>query len=67
MMKTIDTAEPKECYGDNFKCNECKIVNSGWKIACRRQCEYNWEHRNSHIARPRDDDEWDIPGQYQSY
>lgn len=41
---------------------------SEWKRACKRQCEYNWEHRNSHIAKPRHDDgnDWDIAGQYQT-
>jgi hypothetical protein len=70
MTNTIDTSESKECYGDHFKCDECSIVNPGWKSACKRQCEYNWEHRNSHIARPSqdddDDDGWDIAGQYKT-
>ena len=63
---TTSRAKP-ECYGDHFKCDECSIVKPSWKNACKRQCEYNWKHRNSHTARPScDDDGWDIAGQYQS-
>ena len=66
--KIMKTTDAKECYGDHFKCDECNLVKSGWKSACKRQCEYNWEHRNSHIARPSHDDgnDWDIAGQYQT-
>ena len=62
----------KTCYGDHFKCNECTLVKSGFKHACKKQCEYSWEHRNDPIHRhgnrsyddDDDDDEYDIPGQY---
>lgn len=57
----------KTCYGDHFKCNECTLVKSGFKHACKKQCEYSWEHRNDPIHRHNNrsyDDGYDIPGQY---
>lgn len=60
----------KTCYGDHFKCNECTLYEgkgSEWKRACKKQCEYNWEHRNDPIHRYGNrsyDDGYDIPGQY---
>lgn len=51
----------KTCYGDHFKCDECTLVKSVFKHACKKQCEYNWEHRNDLRSY---DDGYDIPGQY---
>ena len=57
----------KTCYGDHFKCDECTLYEgkgSEWKQACKKQCEYNWEHRNEHSSVNHCDDDYDIPGQY---
>lgn len=57
----------KTCYGDHFKCDECTLYEgkgSEWKRACKKQCEYNWVHRNEHKSVSNYDYDYDIPGQY---
>ena len=63
-------ADDKECYNGHFDCMRCKaVVDPEWRKACKRQCEYNLEHRDDHNQPPARDDDYDgydIPGQFKT-
>lgn len=62
-------AETKECFCGTFDCKNCTAVEGEeWRKACKRQCEYNWKHRNDPKPAVDEDDDagYDMAGQYRT-